>query len=444
MAFFCVFLSDLLHIISLLCFFSLFFKLKKRYKNIVVSLVEFIMLILISYIISIKGYELFDVILYFAYTFIFLFTFFKVRLSKIIVPAFWVMFIVSMINLISKVLVGIFVSIKDINYNVIKSNEYDVLASVVSLIFISMVGLMYDKRYSESIIELGRKNIIGFSLLTLVDTVTVMIIASTVMVEMNDKTKIAFCVAFIGVILGIFIQLAAVILLLMQKKLYKEREEFARKYLDEQKSHYDFLENRERETKKFRHDIKSHMGMLKELVECREYNKFDEYVEALHMKVDKFGKAVTVHNGVVDAVVNQYYEKAKSLGVIMNVSGRFPVDCEINAYDICTIFSNALSNAIEAAEKSDEKKVELSCRYTDKNIIIVVKNSYKNVGQFKDGKMETTKNDKLYHGFGFANIKETVVNNKGMLDVDITDNEFKLSIMIGYMEKRNYENSNCG
>ena len=420
----------------------MFFLLKKRCKekNVIFLVSGMIFIIMASVYIYCSNNTEIGLLLYIVTLYFFLVCIYECKKGKLFIIMLWILLISSLLDNMSLEIVEVIYMCMDLGNGPFMS----IWQSSISLIFIFWVGKIYNNQCKDSIESIGVANIFLLTILASIDAMVVSVMSVTTIEQYEGQKIELLCIAFIGVILGIFIQLAAVILLLMQKKLYKEREEFARKYLDEQKSHYDFLENRECETKKFRHDIKSHMGMLKELVERREYNKFDEYVEELHMKVDKFGKEVTVHNGVVDAVVNQYYEKAKSLGVIMNVSGRFPIDCEVNAYDICTIFSNALSNAIEAAEKSDEKKVELSCRYTDKNILIVVKNSYKNVGQFKNEKMETTKNDKLYHGFGFANIKETVVNNKGMLDVDITDNEFKLTIMIGYMEKRNHEDSNCG
>lgn len=46
------------------------------------------------------------------------------------------------------------------------------------------------------------------------------------------------------VILGIFIQLAAVIIHFTQRNVHKEKEQILNVYLDEQKNHYEYLESR--------------------------------------------------------------------------------------------------------------------------------------------------------------------------------------------------------
>lgn len=100
--------------------------------------------------------------------------------------------------------------------------------------------------------------------------------------------------------------------------------------------------------------------------------KYYEYFEQMNMKIDTFGNIVTVHNGMIDAIINQYYMKAKQNGVNMKVEGKFPVNCGIEAYDLCTIFSNVLSNAYEAAMEAEDKYISLVCGYTERNIIIAV------------------------------------------------------------------------
>ncbi|MBE5878187.1 MAG: hypothetical protein E7290_15055 [Lachnospiraceae bacterium] len=66
--------------------------------------------------------------------------------------------------------------------------------------------------------------------------------------------------------------------------------------------------NREKETKKFRHDLRSHMELISNLAKNREYEKIDSYLEKMNIKIDSFGNIITVQNGIVDAIINQYYD----------------------------------------------------------------------------------------------------------------------------------------
>ena len=108
----------------------------------------------------------------------------------------------------------------------------------------------------------------------------------------------------------------------------------------------------------------------------------------------------------------------------------FPKICKISAYDLCTIFSNLLSNALEAAEKSAEKRISMECRYTKESIIIITNNTFKDEGQFRHSKIITTKKDIEYHGFGVENIKDAVVRNHGMIDIDIKDSIYSITVML--------------
>lgn len=131
----------------------------------------------------------------------------------------------------------------------------------------------------------------------------------------------------------------------------------------------------------------------------------------------------------MDAIINQYYTKAGQNNIKMDVKGRFPVDCSIDAFDLCTIFSNILSNAFEAALTTEEKYVSLDCRYNDKNIIIVVKNSFHNDMQSQNTQWKTRKKDTDYHGYGLENIKDSVKKYNGMFDIEIKEEMFILTIL---------------
>ena len=277
--------------------------------------------------------------------------------------------------------------------------------------------------------NIGVINLIGFTILLAVDTVVVTVIA-VMNVELNlEKNRNIYLLSIVFAIIGIFIQLAAVILLFTQRNVYKEKDALTDKYLNEQKSHYEYLENREKETKKFRHDLRSHMEVISNLANNHEYERMNSYLEKMHMKIDTFGNIVTVQNGIVDAIINQYYTKAQHSDVKMEVKGRFPTDCTIDAYDLCTIFSNILSNAYEAAIDTEEKYISLECRYNDKNIIILIKNSFN--GEVRNGSSQwkTRKEDTDYHGYGLENIKDSVKKYNGVFDIDTKEGMFILTIL---------------
>ena len=101
--------------------------------------------------------------------------------------------------------------------------------------------------------------------------------------------------------------------------------------------------------------------------------------------------------------------------------------------DMCSIFANALDNAIEAASACKDPFVSFSIKRTDKFNIIKITNSA--TGKIDAEKLlnssgYTSKKDKDHHGFGLMNIRRAVEDNDGIIKAKSENNEFTLSIMM--------------
>lgn len=425
---FCV-LGDLIHIVKILVFCNMFFVFQKRafnHKRLVMVIIGFIMSV-VSTIIYVCDNDILETFIYIILIILLIFTLYRERIHSIVIATIWMIVTLSMIDVMTSILFDISMELINIECEVISN----LAVSLISLILVYVVGRIYKKNSSATMKSIGIVNLMGITILMAVDTLVVTVVA-VMNIELNlEKNRNIYLLAIVFAIIGVFIQLAAVILLFTQRNVYKEKEAITDKYLNEQKNYYEYLENREKETKKFRHDLRSHMEVISNLISNHEYEKMNSYLEKMHMKINTFGNLVTVQNGIVDAIINQYYTKAKQSGVKMEVKGRFPTDCAIDAFDLCTIFSNILSNALEAAIETEEKYILVECRYNDKNIIIVVKNSFNNELQNSGLQWKTRKEDTDYHGYGLENIKDSVVKYDGIFDIEVNDNIFILTILFG-------------
>ena len=108
-----------------------------------------------------------------------------------------------------------------------------------------------------------------------------------------------------------------------------------------------------------------------------------------------------------------------TLGVELHIKGQLPEECYIDAFDLCTIFSNLLSNAFEAAKKSEGRSIEVECGYTTDMIFIIIQNDYSGNIQGSDGKFLTGKSNKEYHGFGLQNIERSVKKYSGNMNIEV-------------------------
>lgn len=420
-------LADVIHFLTIFVVCDMFFGFRRKkyeHKWIMLLLNNILVAGMSAFVYMYNNYFMIT-LLYMLTIMLLLFRYYEEAKHTIFVTAIWTMFALSMLDTMVSVLFDMFMKILGVNTDFLSYLPM----TIISMAFIYVVGRIYRKCASATLKKVGLKNLVGFSILLAIDTVVVTII--TVMnTELEVlKYKNIYLLAIILVIIGIFIQLASVILLFTQRNVYKEKEELTDKYLNEQKHHYEYLENREIETKKFRHDLRSHMELISNLAKNHEYDKIDEYIEQMHERIDTFGNVITVQNSIVDAIINQYYARAEQSGVIMEVKGRFPVDCNIDTYDLCTIFSNVLSNALEAAKETEEKYISVECGYTDKSIIIIVKNSFDNQTKNGNTQWRTRKGNTDYHGYGLENIKDSVERYNGVFDIETDDNMFNVKIL---------------
>ena len=420
-------LADIIHFLTFFVVCDIFFGFKrKRFerKRLILVLNCIIVVGMSAFVYMYNNYSV-EMLTYIIVIIFCLLFYYKESIYTIVVTAIWTIFAISMINTMVAVLFDMFMKILGINADFLSNFAMTFL----TLVLIYVVGRIYRRYASVSLKKVGIPNMIGFTILLIVDAfvVTAITVLHTELELLQAKTT--YFVSIVLVIIGIFIQLASVILLFTQRNVYKEKEELTDKYLNEQKNHYEYLENREIETKKFRHDLRSHMELISNLAKNHEYDKIDEYIEQMHERIDTFGNVITVQNSIVDAIINQYYARAEQNGVTMEVKGRFPVDCNIDTYDLCTIFSNVLSNALEAASETEEKYISVECGYTDKSIIIIVKNSFDNQTKNGNTQWRTRKGNTDYHGYGLENIKDSVERYNGVFDIETDDNMFTVKIL---------------
>ena len=431
-------ITDIIHIIKIILICELFLNFKRReikYKELI-YLSIMLVLVGISSGIYLWDDDLFELVLYIVSISAMMCLIYKEKVIKQILCTIWIVSIISMLDAMSLIMIDLLGNM--VSY--INNDISRLVAGAFSFVFVYAIGRIFKRKYIDGVKSIGIINFLIFTVLAVIETFVVMVIAKITIKEGSGDHKILYSVAFICVILGIFMQLAAVILLFAQKNVYKEKKQVIEKYLNEQKNYYEYLENREKETKKFRHDIRKHMQMIAVLAKERRYEEFDSYIKQIDERIETIGNVVTVHNGIIDAIINQYYSKAIQNNIKMNVRGKFPETGNIDAYDLCTIFSNALSNAFEATMKAEEKIVDIDCRYTDKNIVVIIKNKFCDEGQFKNGTIMTEKIDLDFHGYGLVNIRECIEKYNGVMDIEVSDSEFILKMLLNLSRGKN-ENS---
>ncbi|MGB4658963.1 MAG: ATP-binding protein [Mobilitalea sp.] len=110
----------------------------------------------------------------------------------------------------------------------------------------------------------------------------------------------------------------------------------------------------------------------------------------------------------------------------LKVKGIIHAPMLINDYDICTIFANALDNAIEACEKMETNRwIEVSIGLHQNFLTVLISNSF--AGPVS---LRSKKQDRKNHGFGLQNLTECVERNNGVVRRRMDKDKFVLDIVV--------------
>lgn len=178
------------------------------------------------------------------------------------------------------------------------------------------------------------------------------------------------------------------------------------------------------------HDLKHQIAIIK-----AEPNpdKKAQYLEDLEKGIKMFEAQTKTGNQVLDVVLT-----GKSLQCVeSNINFTCVADGKLldfmDVMDICSIFGNALENAIESVKKIGdvEKRVIRMALFKQNNFVIIrIENYYENPLKIENGNFLTTKKNGSEHGYGIKSIKAAAAKYNGSVKINTEDNWFKLCIMI--------------
>ncbi len=196
----------------------------------------------------------------------------------------------------------------------------------------------------------------------------------------------------------------------------------------EQIKHYNDITAAQAQTRKLKHDLSNHIISIKSYVEEGKKDECLKYLDSLTDYADINSDIIDTGNSVIDAIFTAKRNLARERNIDFSADIQIPENLKINSSDCCVIFGNALDNAIEACDKvKGDKYIKVSLVYRDGSLMCKIANS---MSEAKNPLLKTTKADKINHGIGLKNIRETLNKYSSMLRVEQNSGEFVLSFII--------------
>lgn len=174
--------------------------------------------------------------------------------------------------------------------------------------------------------------------------------------------------------------------------------------MEKQLDYYHNCDLMDTELRKFRHDIKGHFLCMDYLLESEDYEELAQYFSDLKESFEIQKKIYFTGNLILDSVINYDIPNRCNSYVKKTITGRLPEIATISSIDLCTLFSNMLSNAIQAVNKClPEEKTQLSihfdCGSSYFSIVIINSSSTETLGS-------SAKSEDRNHGYGIKKIKD--------------------------------------
>ncbi len=201
-------------------------------------------------------------------------------------------------------------------------------------------------------------------------------------------------------------------------------------FLAGQEEHIRSLILEDERRRKLRHDMNAHMLALDMMVQKEEWEQLRAYLHQMKETLGETNRNQYTMISAVDAIIHEWHMKAMQCQAEWLWQGTIKVTDEISIFEWCTIFSNLLSNAVEAIEKqTDGGRIEVNVFNIHEKNTIIIKNTCANISTF-DKRPKTTKEDKLFHGLGLKNVEEIVKKHEGSIDYVINDGWFQVEIVL--------------
>lgn len=182
----------------------------------------------------------------------------------------------------------------------------------------------------------------------------------------------------------------------------------------------------------YRHDMRHHLALISGFAAEGNLEKIKEYLSQAEMEIDAITPKRYCANETVDLVLSSFETKAAEMEVTLCIEANLPETLSISDIELCSLFSNALENAIFAASKLSEKKarrVYLRTLVNNNKLLISTKNAYTGTIQM-DGEFPKSSNHQPGHGFGIKSMAAIVTQHGGLYSFETSGNIFTLQLML--------------
>ncbi len=325
----------------------------------------------------------------------------------------------SFSNGVSEVLVNLVLTSLGFDYNAYTYNFTIMLAlGIVSKLLYLVIVFLAAHIFKPQSNNQNESNLTSF--LGIMPVVSVFIVVTVTYIGMTSELKsMTELMATISMLALLIVNLAVLILYGRIQTIAAENAAFSiSKAQDEAHADYYILLRDQYDSQQIMiHDIRKHLGFIRDMLETGNTAEAEHYIEDLEAMPSLKRTVKLCDDPLLNVILSRYISWAQELGITFHCDIKSSDFSFMDATSITALFSNLLSNAVESAQKSEEKKVELSIvkNSEEEYIMISLENSCDTAPETDiNGNFKTTKANLRLHGYGLKSIERVIQKYNGM------------------------------
>lgn len=242
----------------------------------------------------------------------------------------------------------------------------------------------------------------------------------------------------ITTVLIIVVNTTAYIIMIVLSKYNETKNRIAvlEQYQNEIDKKVSEINSKNKEVYNIKHEFNKNSLLMQKLID---QNKLSEAKNILSDWSDvDFGEDkqyVSLKHSMLETIINNELTMCSKESILIDKIDLLDIEQNlygISEYDMCTIISNLLNNAIEACKKcKGEKSISLIITKEIDYIKIKTINSAETTNLAYNGKaLKTSKKDKAKHGIGTQIINDLAIMYDGETDYKLKDNKFTATVFL--------------
>lgn len=298
-----------------------------------------------------------------------------------------------------------------------------IIGMVGTKIIYFWIVVLVSKLLGKKIRDVQIKHWILIFLMPVISTIILYIVYNDLLKSVLGKEIIIYCISVVGLL---YINFAVFDFFETYQKQIKLT--VLEQLVEIENKNYKLIEKSYNDMRKLKHDISNQVNVINDLFKHDDKRSAELVLKRIYESIDNAGAVCYTGEPIIDSIINIKIKEARTYGI--KVTSRINVKYfNIDSVEICRILGNALDNAIEGCQRSEnsEYNIHISIQQIENKIAIEVSNSSCDVDL---NNLHTSKFDKALHGIGIESMKTSVERLNGFMNQGCENGIFFLKMVL--------------